>query len=307
MKKRIFALLAVFALLPGSAGSASAGFTDISDSETAMAAAALESMGIVAGTGTDIYSPSGALTRAELAPLAVRAMGLEDRAGSHAAKTLFSDVTPGKWYTGYVNLAYSEGIINGYGNGKFGPDDNVTCGQAATVLLRMLGYTESEIGMSWPNDYVSFANDLGLAGSLSLSANCAVSRGQAAILFYNAVKEPVSGSSRPYYETVGGVASVESAIVLGNNATWDSDSGYLTACLTGEAEAAIKYYRQKTTVPDTLVVSIGKLLMNSAGQVIGFLPDGLDLQARLAAAADYAVISKKSFKNLQKTVANIRS
>ena len=274
MKKRILTLLTTLALLFGIAVSASAGFTDVSDSETAVAAAALESMGIVTGTATNVYSPSKTLTRAEFATLVVRAMGLEDKVSSHTSKMLFSDVKPGNWYTGYVNLAYSEGIINGYGNGKFGPNDNVTYGQVSTILLRMLGYTETEIGKVWPTDYVTYADDLGLPGSLKLNANATVNRGQAAILLYNTVLEPTNGSSQAYYETISGVATVENAIVLSNNATSGGSGGYLMVCSVGDTDALIKHYRQKNAVSDTLVGNIGKLLLDSAGRVVGFLPDG---------------------------------
>ena len=57
-----------------------------------------------------------------------------------------------------MNVAYSEGLVNGYGNGTFGPEDPVTYGQAATLLLRMLGYTSAEVGSLWPLDYTDFSD-----------------------------------------------------------------------------------------------------------------------------------------------------
>ena len=295
-------------LLLGMAVPVSAAFVDISDSETAVAAAALESMGIVTGTATGIYSPGNTLTRAEFATLAVRAMGLEDKAGAHAAKTLFTDVKPGSWYTGYVNLAYSEGIINGYGNGKFGPDDSVTYGQVSTILLRILGYTEAEIGKVWPADYVSYANDLGLPGSLTLSANAAVNRGQAAILLYNTVMEPTNGGSQAYYETINGVATVETTIVLSNNAsaagagaTSVGSGGYLMVCSVGETDATIKYYKQKNAVSDTLVGYIGNLLLDGAGRVVGFLPDGVGYKNITVSSATASGITAKTGETIRVT------
>ena len=301
MKKRILTLIIVCTLLFGMATTASAGFMDISDSETAIAAAALESMGIVTGTGVNIYSPDKTLTRAEFAALAVRAMGQDDKVSSYSAKTLFSDAKPGKWYTGYVNLAYSEGIINGYGNGRFGPDDSVTYGQVATILLRILGYTEAEIGKAWPNDYVAFANDLGLPGGMKLTANAAISRGQAAILLYNTIMEPVNGSSLAYYETISGVAAAETAIVLNNNATSGGGNGYLMVCSVGEADASIKYYRQKNAVSDTLVGYIGKLLLDGAGRVVGFLPDGDGYKNITVSSATASGITTKGGETIRVT------
>ena len=48
----------------------------------------------------------------------------------------FSDVKPNMWYTNAVNWAVSMGIINGYGNGKFGVNDNLTTEQFCAMLHR---------------------------------------------------------------------------------------------------------------------------------------------------------------------------
>lgn len=53
-----------------------------------------------------------------------------------------------------MNLAQSEGLISGYGNGRFGPDDPVTIGQAVTIVLRLMGYGEEDVGPFWPQDYL---------------------------------------------------------------------------------------------------------------------------------------------------------
>ena len=130
MRKKIISIVLVLTfMISAFTISASASFSDISDPDTAVAAAVLESMGIVTGTGTNTYSPNSTLTRAEFCTLVVRAMGVQDQVATYARKTLFSDVSPDFWYAGYVNLAYSKSVINGYGNGMFGPDDNVTYGR----------------------------------------------------------------------------------------------------------------------------------------------------------------------------------
>lgn len=48
----------------------------------------------------------------------------------------FEDVSGDAWYTETVRWAASEGVVNGYGNGKFGPNDPVTREQLATMLYR---------------------------------------------------------------------------------------------------------------------------------------------------------------------------
>ena len=55
-----------------------------------------------------------------------------------AAKT-FPDVPAGAWYAGVVSRAVGLGLLSGYANGKFGPNDKITRGQVAVVLWNMAG------------------------------------------------------------------------------------------------------------------------------------------------------------------------
>ena len=298
MKRKIISLLVALCLALGVFTiPASAAFNDISDPDVAVAAAVLQGMGIVTGMSENTYSPGTLLTRAQFCTLAVRAMGLEDKASSHAYKTLFTDVKPGNWYTGYVNLAYAEGIINGYGNGKFGPDDGINYGQAATLLLRMLGYTAEEVGNVWPTDYISFANDLGLADSVVVSDS--VSRGQAAMLLYNTMKTEKNGVSTPYYRTINGVASAETAIILSNDASNGGTNGLLMAGRITATGVSIEYYSQKYVASDVLEGGIGTLLLNSAGKAVGFIPDSTkftDITISSASASAVTASTKESFR-----------
>ena len=128
--------------------------------------------------------------------MAVNALGLSDQVAAAGRRTLFSDVAPSAWYNGYVNAAYGEGLVNGYGNGTFGPDDPVTYGQVATILLRMLGYTSAEVGSLWPLDYTDFCDELGLSQGLTLSPNGSLTRGR-----------PPSSSTGPCWRTSMGHSS----------------------------------------------------------------------------------------------------
>lgn len=284
MKKKTLSLLLALALLTGLLPGGASAFSDISDPNTALAAAALESMGIVTGITANSYYPDSRLTRAQFCTLAVRAMGLDSRAAASGYKALFSDAKPGAWYTGYVNLAYEKGVISGYGNGRFGPDDGVTYGQAVTILLRLLGYTSEEIGRVWPADYVNYAHELGLDDGLSLNAGSVVTRGQAAVLLYNTLGTEVSSGDRAYYETISGVVSTETVIVLDNNTSSGGASGQLTVCGVGGSDSVISHYAQKLKVPDELVGCLGELMLNSAGKAVGFMPSGTYLDVTVSSA-----------------------
>ena len=48
----------------------------------------------------------------------------------------FPDVAEGEWYSEAVRWAASEGVITGYDNGNFGPNDPITREQLAVMLYR---------------------------------------------------------------------------------------------------------------------------------------------------------------------------
>ena len=273
MKKRLLALLLCGAAFLTAIPAASAAFVDIPDETTALAAASLQGLGVVSGTSDTTFDPDATLTRAQLCTMVVNAMGMGDQVSVYARKTLFSDVPSSSWYNGYVNLAYSQGLVNGYGDGTFGPDDAVTYGQSAAILLRMLSYTTQEIGSVWPADYTAFASSLGLSDGLGLGDNDALTRGQTAVLLYRVMNATVNGSDKAYYETIAGVAGTQEIILLDTDASYGGSSGLLMACfLENGSSDSIVYFTQKNIQSDMLEGCAGTLLCNAAGQAIGFIP-----------------------------------
>ena len=51
---------------------------------------------------------------------------------------MFSDVYPGSWDNGYIAVANTKGVVQGYPNGTFRPENNVTYGEAITMIVRMV-------------------------------------------------------------------------------------------------------------------------------------------------------------------------
>ena len=296
MKTKLLSLLLVLSLSLALVPTAGAAFRDISDSEVALAAATLQGFGVVDGTGGGSFDPDGTLTRAQACKLIVGVLGLSSQVSTYARKTLFSDVSPSAWYNGYVNLAYAKGTINGYGDGTFGPDDPITYGQMATIALRLLGYTSAEIGSVWPLDYTAFADDLGLNGSLTLTANQSLTRGQAAVLLANTLRAKTAGG-QDYYQTISTVKSTTEAVLMDVSASYGGSSGLLMAyTLDG---SGIQYYTQANEQSDALVGCVGVLLFDGSGRVTGFVPestDYLDLKISSATATTLTASSGTSYR-----------
>jgi len=88
--------------------------------------------GLMVGTGDTAFDPNGTTTRAMIVTILHRL----EQTPAPTANNPFSDVADGKWYTNAVVWAAESGIVSGYGNDTFGPEDNITREQMAAILYR---------------------------------------------------------------------------------------------------------------------------------------------------------------------------
>ena len=122
--------------------------------------------GMMNGVGDRKFDPDGAATRAMIVTILYRLEGEPViRSGIP-----FSDVTESDWYAKAVSWAESKGIVNGYGDGTFRPNDPVTREQLAAILYRYAQYKGEGFTGLW-----SFRLDFPDAGDVSDWANEAVS------------------------------------------------------------------------------------------------------------------------------------
>ena len=96
--------------------------------------------GIMKGTSDDMFSPDDALTRAMLVTILWRAEG-EPAAG----ETGFDDVAADSYYAEAVAWAEANGIVKGYSETEFAPDDNILREQIAAIMYRYAGYKGYDI------------------------------------------------------------------------------------------------------------------------------------------------------------------
>lgn len=104
---------------------------------------ALNMLGLFRGTdgGYDLESH---LTRAQGATMLVRLLGKEKEALGEKTEGVFSDVPSEHWAAPYVEYCYKNSITKGTGDSKYSPDDYVSGSQFVTLVLRALGYTDTE-------------------------------------------------------------------------------------------------------------------------------------------------------------------
>ena len=264
MKKRILTWLLAISML-GSLLTVPAGaaavtkFSDVSDSYTATAVESLRLMGVLDGYGDGTFRPYTVLNRAQFCKMAVYAMDGSGELGRYSTVTIFPDVKPSHWASAYINMAARKGIISGFADGKFKPGQTVTAGQAVTILMRGLGYKDEDMGGVWPQSYMAEAQTNGLLKSTGItSAYAGLTRAQAAKLFLN-LFEAKHGKSE----------------TLLFNYNVGKDEVYLTAVDGGKGTmtAGGKTYTMAHPVASTsLIGSKGKAVLNSAGEILTFLP-----------------------------------
>ncbi len=191
MSKRIIAFGLALMLSTTPAGAL---FSDVTDPRLAQTAAVLNSLGIMQGMGNDLFSPYTPLTRAQFCKMAVTSMGLTN-VSSYRSYTIFPDVKQSHWAAQYVNAALRHpdlkpyGVIKGYSDGTFRPNQYLNFGELCTMLLRMLGYTEADVGPFWPMDYTFKAQALGLTDGIAIgNPKAVVSRADAAEMLLNTLR-----------------------------------------------------------------------------------------------------------------------
>ena len=91
--------------------------------------------GLMNGYSNGTFGPNDNLSRAQFAQI------LFNKEGRPVVNYLlqYSDVANGAWYTEAIRWATSQGVVGGYGNGNFGPNDNITREQLAVMLWRYAG------------------------------------------------------------------------------------------------------------------------------------------------------------------------
>lgn len=308
MKKRFVSLCLAGLIM---VAPASAVFTDISDSRVSQTAAVLDALGIMQGVGGGSFAPGKALTRAQFCKLAVTAMGVTD-VSPYASYTIFPDVKHSHWAAPYINAAVrhpelkEKAIIRGYADGSFGPDKIVSYGEVCTMLLRMLGYKEEDVGPFWPADYIAQAQAIGLTDGVTITdARAAVKRGDAAVLLLNALNTDKKGEEGSTLLDKVASSTVKDCILL---ETGKTHSGLAAdAALFYEDGVVDAESPRKTagTLDSSMIGVYGTIVIGkgSSKVAVGVIPNGNKTEAYevVNAEADRIVTTNGTLRPDRKT------
>ncbi|SDJ91991.1 S-layer homology domain-containing protein [Paenibacillus typhae] len=155
---------------------------------------------VINGVNETAFNPNADITRAEFAAIIVRGLGLKLGEG----KTAFADVATDAWYAGAVETASEYGLITGFEDGSFRPNDAITREQAMNIIAKAMkltglaertgtadtsstlaGFQDAGTIGSWAKDGLALAVKAGLISGRNnnkLEAKSNVTRAEVAVL-----------------------------------------------------------------------------------------------------------------------------
>lgn len=159
-------------------------FCDVSENASyAEAVEYLNNIGVMQGDTNGNFNPDKPVSRAEMAAIVCRVLGETENL---TTSSTFTDVPASHWANGYVTKAASLGIIGGYGNGNFGPTDNVTYEQAVTMIVRATVGEDDAINRGgYPDGFIAVAEESNLLDTIIVQKGKPLSRAGVATILYN--------------------------------------------------------------------------------------------------------------------------
>ena len=144
--------------------------------------------------------PENNITRAEVATIFFRLLTDDAREYYYSTDSGFSDVKPGDWYNNAVSTMVNAGVITGYNDGTFRPNDPITRAEFATIAARFLSDPYSlqdqfyDTEGHWAEVYINRAAEVGWINGYndgSFRPNKAITRAEAVTLVNNVLgREP---------------------------------------------------------------------------------------------------------------------
>ncbi len=194
MKKLIATALAVVMIfgLVSVGFAAAVEFPDIEDHEYASSIEKLATLEVIQGYPDGTFKPDDRVKRSEFAKMIVIMLGLEETAELfEGMATVFPDVPGSHWASGYITVAHSLGIINGYPDGTFKPEKEITYHEALKMILTAMGYLEEGFKtVRWPVTWVMKAAEVKIDTGVPYLGDLPITRAQVAKLLDNSLTKP---------------------------------------------------------------------------------------------------------------------
>jgi hypothetical protein len=132
---------------------------------------------------SSVTNGDSVLTRGDFAKAIIAISGSSDLASTMDGSTIYPDIDPNSALSGDVNALANMNLMYGMADGNFHPELPINYADACTILVKLLGYTDSDLTGTWPNNYTNKAKKLKLTTDINFNSNNNLTVWAAALMF----------------------------------------------------------------------------------------------------------------------------
>lgn len=206
------------------------------------------------------------VSRAECTKIAVAASTYRDSVATGSKTSPFSDVTYKHWASPYVTVGVKNGLCKGYLDATFRPNNTVLYEEAATMFLRVLGYTDEDFGASWPDGQVGIARNIGILDNIDKSIGDTLTRRDVATMAYNTLNTRQKNSQSVLLSNFN--RTIVDDVVLISTTKEDANVP------EGKIYTSAGTYNIADTLNTSLIGRRGSLVIRNGDTVVSFIPEG---------------------------------
>lgn len=164
MNKKIISLFITLSLLLGVFSTSFAATTTADERVTH-----LLRIGIIRGYEDGTLRLEKPITRAEFSSiLAKMIVDGEEEIEKYKEYSHFLDIDKDNWATPYVNILFDKGIVTGYGDSTYKPNNEINFNEVITMIIRSLDI-QVETEKTWAEGYIKKAKELGILDNVKVT------------------------------------------------------------------------------------------------------------------------------------------
>lgn len=165
----------------------------------------MKALSIMNGDENGNLNLGDTVTRAEFSKVAVASSAHRSDVSAVSRISPFADVPFTYWGATYIRTAADYGLVKGYEDSTFKPENAVLLEEGVTIALKLLGYTDSDFTATWPSGQLNKAKQLKMLDNLeNKTQGTRMSRHDVMYLIYNTLNTPVKNSNQKLIESVFG-------------------------------------------------------------------------------------------------------
>lgn len=206
------------------------------------------------------------VSRAECTKIAVSVSSYRNSVATGSKTSPFLDVPSSHWAAPFVTVGIKNGLVKGYLDATFRPSATVLYEEAATMFLRVLGYTDEDFGSSWPDAQIGIAKNIGVLDNVKKSAGDTLTRRDIATMAYNTLISKAKGSQSTYISTFN--RSIIDDVVLISTMAEDP------SIAEGKIFTSSGTYNIADSLDRSNIGKRGSLVLRNGDTAVSFIPEG---------------------------------